>query len=420
MAEVVEKPFSLAVRFEEPMFATVLGDTIGVLLRSYEEDFQGTLAAAFELKGGRFEKLGERSFLAIQRTLGLVRIGATTYIEIITPVYRSGVLEQVPVAGPGKQRNLGDPNLESYYRYQRYQSGCEEPPREGAVSLSSAVELIELGSDKAVIFGAACDLSPVLAFVDGTKTTKLPVTAMARVFETHFGVVVDDEKKVRIIDATGRVAETSIPTLPNETHTVVKAPDGAFIASTPAGSFIARGSSWVPLALADGTKAFTLHPGATTLWAFVGGEESTVAIHKFLAPGETATAPAETTALVAPPKTTAPVTAKPSFASNPPGPKCKNNLVVLYGFTKVTPDDYDFPLTRKAVKGHRELSGVRFVVAEESGKKYLVGRAKSFDQAAKLARVIEKGVQGSKPQILCAQPKELRELAIDLETGNLK
>jgi hypothetical protein len=46
----------------------------------------------------------------------------------------------------------------------------------------------------------------------------------------------------------------------------------------------------------------------------------------------------------------------------PGGPKCKTNVVVLYGFTKTTPDDYDFPLSRKALKGHTELETTRFVV----------------------------------------------------------
>jgi hypothetical protein len=44
----------------------------------------------------------------------------------------------------------------------------------------------------------------------------------------------------------------------------------------------------------------------------------------------------------------------------PGSPACGSNVVVLYGFTKVTPDDYDFPLTRKALKAPvrgREVRG---------------------------------------------------------------
>ncbi|NUO53903.1 MAG: hypothetical protein HOV80_34090 [Polyangiaceae bacterium] len=421
--DAIEKPFALAIKFTESESVAVLGDTIGVLTRSRDEDGLTTRVAAFELKAGRFEKIGEHAFKVHEYVRDLTRVGDTTYIETITPVYRSGVLELVPIAGRGKRQNLGDPNLENYYRYQTYRGPeCEEPRREGVTSMSSIDELIEIGKDRALIFGDACDGSPVLAIVDKTKATKktIAVPATARVFETHFGVVVDDETKVLIVDSRGEVTETSIPTLPARTYTVVKAPDGSFIASTPTESFIARGPKWVSLALADGKKAFSLHPGDSTLWAFVGNDTDAVEIHKFLGPGEAAPALADTKALAAPTQKPVPATAGPSFPSDAPGPKCKKNLVVLYGFTKVTPDDYDFPLTRKAVKGHLELTGVRFVVAEELGKKYLVGMAQSFDQASRLARVIESGVKGSKPQILCTQPKELRELAIDLKTGNVK
>ncbi|MBL8744418.1 MAG: hypothetical protein JNK04_25095, partial [Myxococcales bacterium] len=104
----------------------------------------------------------------------------------------------------------------------------------------------------------------------------------------------------------------------------------------------------------------------------------------------------------------------------PGGPRCKNNLVILYGFTKVTPDDYDFPLTRKAVKGHTELSGVKFVVSKDYGKKFFAGLAPTYDVAQKLAKLVEREVKGAKPGIVCAQPEIVRELAIDLKTGDVR
>ncbi len=104
----------------------------------------------------------------------------------------------------------------------------------------------------------------------------------------------------------------------------------------------------------------------------------------------------------------------------PGGPGCDSNVVVLYGFTKVTPDDYDFPLTRKAVKGHTELAGVTFAVTEDGGDKFFVGITPSFSVAKKLRDLIEKQVQGSKPQVVCAGPPISRVLDIDLSTGELR
>lgn len=110
---------------------------------------------------------------------------------------------------------------------------------------------------------------------------------------------------------------------------------------------------------------------------------------------------------------------KAKRAVAPGSNKCAQNLVVLYGFTKVTPDDYDFPLTRKAVRGHTELKDVRFVVTKDYGKKFFTALVPSFDVGKKVVSVIEKGVQGSKPQVICADPEIVREVKIDLRTGDV-
>lgn len=101
------------------------------------------------------------------------------------------------------------------------------------------------------------------------------------------------------------------------------------------------------------------------------------------------------------------------------GPQCKSNVVVLYGFTKVTPEDYDFPLTRKALKGHREFKDVKFLVTKDMGKKFFVAKTPNYALAKSLVKVIEQGVQGSKPGVICAEPEVVRELKLDLATGNI-
>lgn len=101
------------------------------------------------------------------------------------------------------------------------------------------------------------------------------------------------------------------------------------------------------------------------------------------------------------------------------GPQCKSNVVVLYGFTKLTPDDFDFPLTRKALKGHSEFKEVRFLVTKDMGKKFFVAKTPNYALAKSLVKVIEKGVQGSKPGVICAEPEVVRELKLDLVTGNI-
>lgn len=104
----------------------------------------------------------------------------------------------------------------------------------------------------------------------------------------------------------------------------------------------------------------------------------------------------------------------------PGSSQCAANLVVLYGFTKVTPDDYDFPMTREAVAGHWELKGTRFFVTRDLGEKFFVAKPPSFDVAVKLQKLVAEKVPGSKPQIVCTEPEVVREVKIDLATGAVK
>jgi hypothetical protein len=99
---------------------------------------------------------------------------------------------------------------------------------------------------------------------------------------------------------------------------------------------------------------------------------------------------------------------------------CRQNLVVLHAFTKVTPEDYDFPLTRKALKGHTELGNVRFAITSDSGKKYLTAMTPSFESGKKIVALIEKGIPGAKPQLICAEPEIVGELLFDLQTGEIE
>ncbi|MBK8257936.1 MAG: hypothetical protein IPK82_35385 [Polyangiaceae bacterium] len=116
-------------------------------------------------------------------------------------------------------------------------------------------------------------------------------------------------------------------------------------------------------------------------------------------------------------KDSAPVKRKRAFT--PGGPRCTSNVVVLYAFTKVTPDDYDFPLTRKALKGHGEFSKLKFVVTKDNGQKYFTAMGGDFASSEKLRAHIEKEVQGAKPTIVCTEPEVVREVKINLTTGDV-
>lgn len=99
---------------------------------------------------------------------------------------------------------------------------------------------------------------------------------------------------------------------------------------------------------------------------------------------------------------------------------CKDIFVLMYGITKVTPKDYDFPLTRKAIKGHTDLAGARFAETEDNGKRYFGAFVPTLAMGKKIEKLVREKVKGSQPAVLCYAPKVVREIAIDLATGEVK
>ena len=98
---------------------------------------------------------------------------------------------------------------------------------------------------------------------------------------------------------------------------------------------------------------------------------------------------------------------------------CKDTFVLLYKLARTAPADYDFPLTREALKGHTDLGAARLAETEEAGRRYLVAFVPSLALGQKLVKVVSDKVPSSRPQLLCGKPKVKRPLQLDFRTGNL-
>ncbi|WP_437809257.1 hypothetical protein [Sorangium sp. So ce1078] len=194
--------------------------------------------------------------------------------------------------------------------------------------------------------------------------------------------------------------------------TASAAPDGTLWAIADGALFARKGEAWEQAPLPDGVKPQDVAVGSDgAVWVAAGG-----AILKHGGASEAAGAAPGTIQLQKgpPPK---PMANRPF--PEPGGPKCPQNLVVLYTFSKTAPDDYDFPLTRKALKGRTEFSPARFVVTRDMGQRFFAAFVPSWDLAKKLQERIKTDVQGSTPQIVCAQPEVVRDLKLDLKTGEV-
>jgi hypothetical protein len=104
----------------------------------------------------------------------------------------------------------------------------------------------------------------------------------------------------------------------------------------------------------------------------------------------------------------------------PPTDYCQTPFVLLYTLGRNAPADYDYPATRAALKGHRELAtDVSFIEFSREGRRYFGARVPDFEVGKKLAKLVKGKVAGSTPELVCHDPLVQRTLSIDLATGEL-
>jgi hypothetical protein len=111
---------------------------------------------------------------------------------------------------------------------------------------------------------------------------------------------------------------------------------------------------------------------------------------------------------------------EPFHAPVPGFAGCSRLFALLFSMGKATPANYDYPSTRAALKGHTELTGVRFVETVERGRRAFGAFVQSHETGTKLVALVKEKVAGSTPRLLCKDPVVWRELPIDLATGELR
>jgi hypothetical protein len=107
----------------------------------------------------------------------------------------------------------------------------------------------------------------------------------------------------------------------------------------------------------------------------------------------------------------------PSFSSwpAPATATCETPVAILARVAKSAPADYDFPQTRGAVRGHKELLGTEFVEIDLDGKRLLAAKVPSLDVGKHLVSLVSEAVHGTRPEVVCLQPKVTRPVVVDLE-----
>jgi hypothetical protein len=111
-----------------------------------------------------------------------------------------------------------------------------------------------------------------------------------------------------------------------------------------------------------------------------------------------------------------------SFSSWPPPATagCAHPVAILARVSKSAPAQYDFPQTRAALRGHTEILGAEFVEIDIDGKRLLAAKVESIEMGKRLVEIVSQGVAGTRPELVCSEPKVTRTIPFDLGTGALK
>jgi hypothetical protein len=388
-------------------------------------DMMGFEAYVYELSGNKFALVGAQPFDGQMTHIEGVegKAGGRLVIVSLSPYGRGAMRTETPIRGGGRAQNVGDPMSIVFDKIAELNvPGCGSSPgsnkllpmkRSGDVQEDGDAVLVEgLGCDEKRVLQVRADrkatptfreLEPRQRLANGTKGVYLVGDRIERHAAGRFTVIAENVPPI-LNDKAGRASVAFVYELP----------DGSVIAHSGKQAFLWHDRKWVEALLPGHEPAASVLWDGQTLWA-----TNSAGIYRFTPPGASAPTAIDTTALKDVKDEPSPGDS-PALVMKPPGPQCKSNVVVLYGFTKVTPLDYDYPLTRKALKGHLELKGTRFAVTEDGGKRYFVGFPPSFQVAQELVKVVSAGVNGSKPQVVCAEPKVIREMNLDLATGEIK
>ena len=93
--------------------------------------------------------------------------------------------------------------------------------------------------------------------------------------------------------------------------------------------------------------------------------------------------------------------------------------MILARISASAPADYDYPQTRRALRGRKEMAEAELVEVDIDGKRVLGAKVKSIDVGKRLVALQGKMVQSARPELVCTEPRVIRSLAYDYVSGRL-
>lgn len=109
------------------------------------------------------------------------------------------------------------------------------------------------------------------------------------------------------------------------------------------------------------------------------------------------------------------------FVAWPPPARegCETPYVVLIRTSSWAPPDFAYPTLGAALRGRRELADAVFSEVEIGGRRVAGAAVPDLATGQALASLVAAKVGNTRPEIVCATPRQIRPLPFDLRTGKL-
>ena len=103
----------------------------------------------------------------------------------------------------------------------------------------------------------------------------------------------------------------------------------------------------------------------------------------------------------------------------PPTATCGTLFVFMYGLTKYAPKNFDYPKTREAMKHTPQFKDLEYIEFQRQGRTFMGAKIPygQRDLGKAVVDHITKKVGGSKPQLVCHDPKATKTFTIEQGTG---
>jgi hypothetical protein len=101
------------------------------------------------------------------------------------------------------------------------------------------------------------------------------------------------------------------------------------------------------------------------------------------------------------------------------GEDCPTPYAILQHISAWRPDDLPYTGLGEVLKGQQAFAAAKFAEIEVGGQKFVGAAVPSMAEGRALVEAVAQKLSSARPELVCATPREVRPLPLDLATGSL-